>query len=312
LDPITPFLLVGLAIAAGAPAQAPAKPPRPVVVSTDLGNEIDDQWALAHMAFSPAIDLRGVIGSHAPNLKAPAAETAASKAKTLLEDLKLAKIPPVLAGSSKPIEARDQAAPSAGLDFLLETSRSFSPQNRLAVVMIGPATDVASALIADPTFADRVEVIAMGFNDWAKGGDSWNVPNDLRAWQVLIDSKVPLVVGDVAVTKRHLTISHPAAAELLTSPRGKVLVNEMDRWIKANADAAKGVTGKADSWIIFDEVATAYLLGLAHVEERPRPALRDDVSFDHSAAKGTILWVDRIDGAKLRADLADRLKATHP
>jgi inosine-uridine nucleoside N-ribohydrolase len=310
LDATTPFLLVGLAIGAAAHAEAPVKPPRPVVVSTDL--EIDDKWALAHLAFSPAIDLRGVIGSHSPNLEAPAAETAAADAKALLEALKLPKLPPVLAGSSKPIEAKDKPAHSPGLDFLLETSRPFNAENRLAVVMIGPATDVASALIADPTFADRVEVIAMGFDEWAKGGDRWNVPNDLKAWQVLIDSKVPLVVGDVVVTKQHLMISYPDAAKLLISPRGKVLVEEMDLWIKANADAAKGVTGPADSWIIFDEVATAYLLGMAHAEERPRPGLREDVSFDHSAAKGKILWVDRIDGPKLRADLAECLKPTGP
>ena len=41
---------------------------RPVVLSTDCGCEMDDQWALALLALSPAIDLRAVVGAHCPGL----------------------------------------------------------------------------------------------------------------------------------------------------------------------------------------------------------------------------------------------------
>ena len=53
------------------------QPPMSVVLSTDCGTEMDDQWALALLALSPAFDLRAVVGAHAANLAAPAVETAA-------------------------------------------------------------------------------------------------------------------------------------------------------------------------------------------------------------------------------------------
>ena len=55
--------------------------PRPVVVTTDCGAEVDDQWALAHLALSPEIALKGVVTTHAPSLKRPAAESSAKAAR---------------------------------------------------------------------------------------------------------------------------------------------------------------------------------------------------------------------------------------
>jgi len=156
---------------------------RAVVLTTDVGAEMDDQWTLAHQALAPEIELRGAITTHAPSLAAPAAETASRVARDVLKHLPIRLSPPIFSGSSVPLARDGVAQKNPGVEFILRESRGFSPKHRLAVLVIGAATDSASALMLDPTLGERIEVIAMGFDDWAEGGDSWNVKNDPQAWR---------------------------------------------------------------------------------------------------------------------------------
>src|SRR5262245_59931757 len=97
---ILSWLIPLLATAADvAPGAGPDAPRRAVVLTTDCGCEVDDQWALVHLCLSPAIDLRGVVTTHAPNLRAPAAESSARVAYKVLDLLPLAARPPVMSGS---------------------------------------------------------------------------------------------------------------------------------------------------------------------------------------------------------------------
>ena len=180
---------------------------RAVVLTTDVGAEMDDQWTLAHQALAPEIELRGAITTHAPSLAAPAAETAARVAREVLKHLPIRRHPPVFAGSSVPLARDGVAQKNPGVEFIIRESRGFSPGHRLAVLVIGAATDLASALLLDPTLGERIEVIAMGFDDWTEGGDSWNVKNDPQAWRVLLASSAPITIGDAKVTKRELAMA---------------------------------------------------------------------------------------------------------
>ena len=284
---------------------------RAVVISTDIGTEVDDQWAVAHLALSPEVEIKGVVTSHAPNLAPPAAETSAKYAEELMAKLPARARSRVIAGSSKPLAEAGKPLPGPGVDFLIEQAKGRTPETRLTVVMIGPATDVASALLTDPTWADRVSVVAMGFNGYPGGGDPWNVKNDPMAWRAVLDSRVPLVIGDADLTRRVLRMTPDRAHTLLTTlpePAG-LLLGRFDAWIAANAKVAKSDTGSPIVWPIWDEVTTAYLLGMARAETRPRPRLRDDLSFDLENPRGTVEWVTSIDDGRLWPDLVAKLKA---
>lgn len=291
-------------------AQSPAK--RPVVLSTDIGTEIDDQFALAHLALTPAVDLKGVVTSHAPNLPAPAAEGSAKAARDLLAKLPLkpGERPTVVAGSSLPLVDTRTPRRGPGVDFLLEQARPYGPDDRLVVVMIGPATDVASALLVDPSLARRIEVVAMAFDTWPEGKDPWNVKNDVAAWQVVMASKVPLVVGDGAVTKRHLSMGVESTRKRLAGrgEGGPYLVGLVEDWFAKHSEIARSATGDPTLWPIWDQVTTAYLLGLAEVEEHPRPLIRPDTSFEPGKGEGTLRWVTSIDHERLWSDLARLLE----
>jgi inosine-uridine nucleoside N-ribohydrolase len=290
------------AAVAAALGEAPAR--RPVLVVTDCGVGIDDEWALAHLAVSPAFDLRGIIATHAPNLRPPAAETAAQAARAWLDRLPLTTRPPVVAGSSRPLE--DGAVAGPGVALLLEQARGYTAERRLDVIVIGAATDLALALRVDPTLADRIAIVAMGFSRWPEGGDPWNVKNDPRAWQVLLESRAPITVGDDAVCRRDLRMT-PTRARRLFGDRGALLSALLDDWLARNGKLALTLTGVPDAVPIWDEVTVAFLLGLTRQESRPRPRLRDDLTFDHSRPRGTITWVTAIDADRLWADLAANL-----
>src|SRR5436305_14509306 len=97
-----PFLVCSLACGGGSTTPHPGEGPPariPVVLTTDCGAEMDDQWALAHLALSPKIELRGIITTHAPSLARPAAATSAAVPPQGLAHLPLEQRPPALAGS---------------------------------------------------------------------------------------------------------------------------------------------------------------------------------------------------------------------
>lgn len=287
----------------------------PVVLSTDCGADMDDQWALAHLALTAGVRLLGVVANHAPNLAAPAADTAARNARAVLSNMKLPSPPPVVAGASGPLENRRSARMNAGVRFLLDTARTFSRRNRLKVLVIGTATDVASALLLDPEFEHRIEVIAMGFSGWPAGGDPWNVKNDRRAWQILLESRVPLTIGCEDVCRTHLRMTRDKASQLLldVGASGRYLLDLLVNWLDANGATAESVTQDRGAWPVWDEVVTAHLKGWTTVREVARPHLNDDLSFRHAQFGfddgNPVRWITAVNEERLWRDLRRCLRA---
>ena len=229
------------------------------VLTTDCGAEMDDQWALAHLLLSPEVDLRAVITTHASSIRLSSA-TSREKTAEVVQKVAPARSAslPVVAGSSEPL--RDAMTPreNAGVDLLLRVSRDFSQSRRLIVFTIGASTDVASAILKDPSIANRITVVAMGFIDWPGGGGCFNVKNDPFAWQVILNSDVPLVIGSGAVGKRDLKLTRAEAATLMRShgPTGEYLYSLFDDWLTREpklvaqvvACRKPGQSGMRSSW----------------------------------------------------------------
>lgn len=285
---------------------------RAVLLTTDCGADMDDQWTIAQLALAPELELRGVVTTHAPNLPTPAAETTARLTREVLEQLPLKGHPPVFAGSSVPLETRTLPYRNQGVDFIIQQSKSFSPQHRLAVLITGAATDVASALLIDHTLGNRIEIIAVGFDKWPQGGDSWNVKNDIRAWQVVLESGLPVTIGDAAVTLRSLALTRLRARQLVAGrgPAGKYLADLHTAWIEHDPAFCQKVTGQADTWPIWDQVTLAYLLGFTKSRTYPRPTLNDDLRFAQpisGKANATVRWITAIDSTRLWKHLTTNL-----
>ena len=275
---------------------------KPLIITTDCGAEVDDQWTIAQAVLAPELEVLGIITTHAPSLKSPASKTSAKATRDLLVHLGLAKSPPVLAGASTALPNSSTPLGNLGVDFLLAQSWRFSSTNRLPVLILGAATDIASALLLDPALADRVEFVAMAFDGWPKGGDSWNVKNDIVAWQIVMNSTVPLVVGDAAVTRRDLAVNRRQSAEWLplNSGAARHLVQIHSKWLDHNPSFIHKVTGDKDTWPIWDQVTVAWLLKLAQGTEHNRPKLQADLTLKHDGGRtNKITWITNIHSTAL-------------
>ena len=292
---------------------AAAPRPVPVVVITDCGADIDDQWALTHLLLTRGIDVKAIVATHAV-LAHVTSETAQRCVNDVLDHVRSrpSQWPSVARGSDGPIEAPEMPQKDAGADLLLAISRGFSKRDRLTVLVTGAATELASAIQRDPSIVNRISVVAMGFEDW-NSGDEFNVKNDPAAWRVVLAADVPLVIGSAAVTKRGLRLTRDAAEGLIGvhGEIGAYLNGLFDGWLDGHPELVSKVVAP-NAWVIWDDVVTAYLLGMTHGEHRQRPVLRADLRFDHPATARRLTWLTTIDAERVWQDLARKIDAATP
>jgi purine nucleosidase len=284
----------------------------PVVLSTDVGNEIDDQWAIAYLLVSGNFDVQGILSAQAPSLPAPSAH---ASYKVLVDEvenrLAMHQHPPLLEGSSLPLSSPTAAQDSEAMHFLIDISKSYSSDHRLTVLTIGAATDVASAILEDPTIVDRIEVVAMGFTNLSnEGGKEFNVQNDPIAWRVILQSAVPVTIGSGDVCRAFLAMPFDKAAALLAhGPIGAWLWQEYQAWYFRFVKPLR-VNDFSKPWIIWDIITLAYVEGKTTNEKVARPELGNDLSFDKgSDPSKTINWITAVDSAQLWKEFAEAMSS---
>jgi inosine-uridine nucleoside N-ribohydrolase len=212
------------------------------------------------------------------------------------------------------MENAKTARSSPAVNFLIETSRRFSKDNRLTVLMIGAGTDVASAILTDPTIVERVRVIQMGFSD-EQGGNEFNIANDVHAVQAILDSNVPLVVGPGKVCRASLSLTFDQAGEMLAK-RGAIgawLWEEYQAWYFRYVKPLR-VNDFSKPWVIWDDITLAYVLGMTTQHTLPRPRLRDDMTFEQVETDQIVTWITDVDEQRMWADflsLVDKYQRTH-
>jgi hypothetical protein len=210
--------------------------------------------------------------------------------------------PPLLEGSSDPLKDNRTPQPSAGLDFIVQVSKSYSSENRLNVVTIGAATDVASAILSDPTIVDRINVVAMAFKNLSNdGGKEYNVENDPKAWQVILKSNVPVTIGSGDVCRANLSLTFQQAATLLSGhgPIAQWLWEEYQTWYFQHVKPLR-VDDFSKPWVIWDIITLSDLKGIAEHKAISRPVLGDEFSFKESTTSaGKANWIESVDSARL-------------
>ena len=280
---------------------------RDVIITTDCGTEIDDQFAIGYMAMIPEVHIKGIVTTHAPGLPEQA-KGSASCAKNVLQRAGMASLPPIFPGSDVALNGRTPMR-NAGVDFIVATSRSYSAANRLVIVTLGATTDVGSAFLADPSIGERVEILTMGFDDWPKGGDPWNIKNDPLAYQVILDSSAPITIGSTAVTRKYLELSDTEARQMLFTHGSFAdwLNGLFQNWVTLKAGLVAQVA-EPRHWVIWDAVTAAHLRGYTRTETHPRPSLNTgDLSFSFPPTNKTVEWITWIDSAKMWPDFVSRL-----
>ncbi|MBC8555474.1 MAG: nucleoside hydrolase [Candidatus Brocadiales bacterium] len=221
-----------------------------IIIDTDIGDDIDDAFALAYAANSEEVEILGVTTVFRN------AEKRARMSCALLSSLGKSDIP-VYAGIDKPLEApilarkndfwnedgefipcqylpefdgftyEDQDA----VDYLIENLRK-NP-GEITLVPIGPLTNIAVAFRKAPDIIKKVkEVVLMG--GCYKGDKAeWNILCDPEAAKIVFTSgAVVKAVGLDVTMKCRLDNTLLAEFRELSSKSCRLLSNLMDRWFE--------------------------------------------------------------------------------
>ncbi len=284
---------------------------RPLVITTDCGADMDDQWAIAHASLAPELKLVAVIGNFAPKPHNLASEQTTACAHRVLQVVRQERKIGVYRGADRSLPNRSLPVGNAGVRAIIRLARNHSRQNRLMVLGLGPVTDIASALLIDPQLENRIEVVALAFDNYPEGGDGWNVRNDVNAWKILLDSQTPITAASGTVALKYLNLTRGESKAMMwgLGRSGKYLAALHAAWLARYEKEFALETGGKDRWPVWDEALIAVLLGLSQDRSRPRPKLNSDATFafPNRTSSAPFRWVISIDRKGLFGHLRRQL-----
>lgn len=174
----------------------PVQPKRiPVILDTDIGDDIDDTWALGLLLKSPELDLKLVVGDNGKNLY---------RAKILAKFLQNAGRSDVAVGlgmdtathgvggqarwvADYNLNAYPGRVYADGVQAMIDLILN-SPE-KVTLIALGPVPNLAEALAREPRIAPKVRFVGMygsvrkGYGNSAQPAPEYNVKQDVQACQ---------------------------------------------------------------------------------------------------------------------------------
>lgn len=259
----------------------------PLIIDSDAANEIDDLYAIALALVSEdRFDLRGFVATHFAATDWAGPESIEESRRCILEVMAAAGMAgryPVWRGGH-PMQYQRIPSPSEGCDFILREARAATPEEPLWVLALGAATNLASALLTDPSIVDRVRFIfhARSEYTWPERTEQYNVKGDVLAVMHLLTSGVPLVWFD---TGTHLTASM-AETEKRLAPLGP-----LGRYLHAYREKNPYFRGADKGFFDLGDVAWLLDPTLCQTEEVPVMRMDHALRFYRARDLGTMLRV---------------------
>ena len=234
----------------------------PVILDTDIGDDIDDTWALALLLKSPEVDLKLVVGDY---------YKARYRAKIIAKFLQTAgrsdvgvgiglkPEDPAVGPQAKWVETYDlKAYPGKvhedGVQAIIDTI--MGAPTPITLICIGPAPNIAGALRRNPLIATKARFVGMygsvrkGYDGNAKPAAEWNVKADPKAAQAVFTAPWEMTItpldtcGLVRIKGAKFKTLRDSA-----DPIAKTVLENYDIWAKGKP---------TESSVLFDTVA-AYL-----------------------------------------------------
>lgn len=204
---------------------------RRLIISTDAKNEADDQYAIVHALLSPILDVRGIVPAHFGTGRGPdTMQQSRHEVELLLELMGLTDGVVVADGAPHALDGR-VAIESPGARLILQEAGA--ADETLFVAVLGPLTDVASALLLDPALVEsRVVVVWVGgppYGEWLpQYWPEFNLANDLEAARVVFESDVQLWQVPMSAYTQ-MSVGHEELRQRVAphGPVGRYLVDQL-------------------------------------------------------------------------------------
>jgi len=216
--------------------------PKTILLDTDIGDDIDDAWALAVCLRHPALRLVGV------STVLRDTELRAAQSRKLLELAGVTNVP-VAAGARDPLdsiarisrnnqadvlsagdEERLRQGRTDGVRFMAEAARD---HRGLTLLPIGPLTNVARFILEFPEEFARVQRIVLMGGHMIPGRDDpeYNVSVDPRATQIVFACGKPITMIGLDVTLQcQMTDDDLSAVRAIETPFSRALMQMTELW----------------------------------------------------------------------------------
>jgi inosine-uridine nucleoside N-ribohydrolase len=241
-------------------AERPAVRPIPVILDTDIGDDIDDTWALALILKSPELDLRLVVSDNG---------NAVYRARLIAKMLQAAGRTDVAVGVG--LKAEDKGGRQAqwvegydlksypgkvhqdGVQAIIDTIMN-SPEP-VTLIAIGPVQNLAAALEREPRIAQKARFVGMhgsvrkGYGGKPTIEAEYNVKVDAKACRKAFEAAWDMTITPLDTCGLvQLKGEKYAAVRDSKDPLAAALVENYRIW-------AKGDKPPTASSILFDTVA---------------------------------------------------------
>jgi hypothetical protein len=276
-----------------------------VIVHTDIACEADDHFAVVHHLLTPSEMVVGIIAGHfeyynrvIPQL---ASKRFMSMEKSYAEGLKILEVMgiddiPLIKGAKQEIPDKEHLPDSPGADFIIAEALK-EDSTPLFIALQGCLTDLAIALVREPSIADKMTAIWIGGGKYPDGGGDFNMTQDVLAAQIVFESSIPLwQVPSNVYAGMNITLSELIAKVKPHGAIGKYLAEEM---IAFNDYMGKKTGNQmfphGETWSIGDQPTISVLLQNSGLWHNEYASLNDDMTYGKSANRREIRVYDEID-----------------
>lgn len=299
----------------------------PVILDTDIGDDIDDTWALAMLLNSPEFDIQLVVGDQG---------RAEYRAKLIAKLLEVAGRTDIPVGVGLDVNRSGDGPQSAwvkdydlkaypgkvyrdGVQAMIDTI--MKSERPVTLIAIGPLPNVAAALEREPDIARRSRFVGMhgsvrvGYGGSKTVNAEYNVRADAKACQ-----KVFSAGWDITITPLdtcgliHLTGEQYRKVRDSKDPLAAAVMENYRIWSAENARSGRDNVSDARSSTLFDTVAVylAYADELVKMENLHIRVNDDGYTVIDPEAKVMNVATAWKDMGAFESLLADRVIASKP
>lgn len=291
-----------------------------MLVYTDCKNEADDQFALAHHLMTPKFIVKGIIGGHF-NLNPQEygdGHTAQASVNEIQKVLKLMDITndyEVYKGAEYPLQGENTPNISDGAKFIVEEAMK-EDKHPLFIACQGGITDLASAILMEPSICERLTAIWIGGGVYPKGGFEFNLKQDIAAANIVMKSPMPLWQIPMNVYKQ-MTVSL-AELQVNVQPYGEIgnyLFKQMVEYNYKCADVSHWPHGEI--WGLGDSPTIAVLMEESEKTDIydivPAPCINyEDLTYTYEMKNRDIRVYKQVNVRLTMEDFYAKLKLNFP
>lgn len=235
------------------------------ILDTDAFNEIDDQYAISQMMLrTDRINLKAILA--APFLNPHSSSPKDGMEKSYDEILKLLSLlgrddfkDKVYKGSETFLTSEKTPVISDAAKYIVDLAKQYSPEKPLYVVAIAAITNIASALLLDPSIAENIVIVWLGGHSREfTHTKEFNLWQDVAAARIVMGCGAPFIQLPCNGTVSAFTISKPELEYWLLNKTqisnylAENTINEADNHCK--------LKGKPWTRPIWDVTASSWLL----------------------------------------------------